>query len=117
MKNKKAIWMILGALLPLCLMLAFLFKPMTMKDLNRKPDFTGVVIEVFDKTITVLVDAGEDELKSSDKMSVSLDAKLKESITHFYVGDQVRVFYDGVIAESYPAQINTVYAIFLISSR
>lgn len=109
--------MILGALLLLCLTLVLLFKPMTMKDINRQPNFTGEVIEVFNETITVSVDAGEDELKSSDKMSVSIDAKLKESVTHFDVGDKVRVFYDGVIAESYPAQINTVYAIFLISSR
>ncbi|NMA23990.1 MAG: hypothetical protein GX938_10855 [Spirochaetales bacterium] len=31
----------------------------------------------------------------------------------FHIGDEVSVYYDGVIAESYPAQINEVYAIFL----
>lgn len=35
----------------------------------------------------------------------------KDSITHF--NDEVIVYYDGNIAESYPLQINTVYAISL----
>jgi len=35
-------------------------------------------------------------------------------MTHFSVGDAVRVYYDGTIAESYPAQVDTVYAIILV---
>ena len=31
----------------------------------------------------------------------------------FNIGDEVIVYYDGNIAESYPLQINTVYAISL----
>ena len=34
-------------------------------------------------------------------------------MTHFNIGDEVVVYYDGNIAESYPMQINTVYAILL----
>ena len=118
MKNKKMSWIILGALLLICLMLAllaYIFKPMTMNDIYSEPNFTGVVTEVFEKAIIVSVNEGEDELKSSDKISVSLDVKLKDSMTHFDVGDKVKIFYDGVIAESYPAQINTVYAILLVN--
>lgn len=115
MKNKKMLWIILGAVLLICLALAYIFKPMTMNDIYSEPNFTGVVTEVFDKAIIVSVDEGEDELKSSDKISVSLDVKLKDSMTHFDVGDKVKVFYDGVIAESYPGQINTVYAILLVN--
>ena len=36
-------------------------------------------------------------------------------MTDFTVGDRVIVYYDGEIAESYPAQVNTVYAIVLTS--
>ena len=113
MKNKKVFGIIIGALVLICLVLAYFFKPMTMNDIYNEPNFTGVVTEVFDKGITVSVDEGEDELKSSDKISVSLNAKLKDSTTNFDVGDKVKVFYDGVIIESYPAQIKTVYAILL----
>lgn len=115
MKNKKMLWIVLGAVLLICLALAYIFKPMTMNDIYSEPNFTGVVDEVLDKAIIVSVDEGEDALKSSDKMSVSLDVKLKDSMTHFNVGDKVKVFYDGVIAESYPAQVNTVYAILLVN--
>ena len=37
----------------------------------------------------------------------------KDSVTNFNIGDEVVVYYDGNIAESYPMQINTVYAITL----
>ena len=30
------------------------------------------------------------------------------------VGDTLEIVYDGVIAESYPAQINTVYSISVV---
>ena len=36
-----------------------------------------------------------------------------DSMTHFSVGDEVVVYFDGNIAESYPMQITTVYAITL----
>ena len=80
----------------------------------NKPNFTGIVTEVYDKAILVSVDETEDEFKSSDKILVSLDVKLKKSMINFEVGDKVKVFYDGSILEIYPASINNVYAIFLI---
>lgn len=115
MKNKKKMGIIFGVVLVVCLVLIYIFKPMTMNDIYSEPNFTGVVTEVADKAIIVSVDEGEDELKSSDKMVVSLDVKLKDSMTYFNVGDKIKVFYDGTIAESYPAQINTVYAILLLN--
>lgn len=44
---------------------------------------------------------------------VSLNVENKDSMTHFNIGDEVVVYYDGYIAESYPMQINKVYAITL----
>lgn len=114
MKNKKLLVAVLVALLPVCLVLAYIFKPMTMNDIYSEPNFAGVVTEVYEKAIVVSVDENEDELKSSDKIRVTLDVKLKDSMTAFEPGDTVKVFYDGTIAESYPAQVNTVYAILLI---
>ena len=34
-------------------------------------------------------------------------------MTHFSIGDEVVVYFDGNIAETYPMQINKVYAITL----
>ena len=44
---------------------------------------------------------------------VSLDVENKDSYTDVSVGDEIIVYYNGEIAESYPLQINTVYAIYL----
>lgn len=117
MKHKKWIWAVLGLFLLVCLLLTFLFRPMTMNDIYNEPNFSGVVLEASEASILVLVDEGEDEIASSDKMTVSLDVKLGDSMTDFSVGNHVKVFYDGTIAESYPAQINNVYAILLVSEE
>lgn len=89
--------------------------PMSMHNIAKEPHFAGTVAEVYDNTILVIVDEGEEVRRSSDLMSVSLNVKLKDSMTHFNVGDRVIAYYNGEIAESYPAQINTVYAIVLSS--
>ncbi|MDR7810234.1 M56 family metallopeptidase [Lacrimispora sp.] len=89
--------------------------PMSMHNIAKEPHFAGTVTEVNDNTILVIVDEGEEVRRNSDLISVSLNVKLKDSITHYNVGDRVIVYYNGEIAESYPAQINTVYAIVLTS--
>lgn len=90
-------------------------RPMSMNNIAKKPHFAGTVTEVFDNAILVIVDEGEDVRRSSDLMNVSLNVELKDSMNHFNVNDKVIVYYNGEIAESYPAQINTVYAIVLTS--
>jgi uncharacterized protein YabE (DUF348 family) len=112
-KQKKVLWIILAVALMLILILAYIFRPMTMNDIYKEPNFKGIVIEVTKNSILVSVNEDEDEFKSSDKISVSLNVKLKDSMTHFNVGDNVSVYYNGVILETYPAQVNEVYAIIL----
>jgi len=85
----------------------------TMNNVYKEPNFEGDVVKVNEGSILVEVDEEEDERRSADLISVSLDVELKDSMTHFEVGDAVKVYYDGSIAESYPAQIHTVYAIML----
>jgi beta-lactamase regulating signal transducer with metallopeptidase domain len=92
-----------------------LIVPMSMNNVDKEPHFAGTVTEVYDNTILVSVNEGEDARKSSNLISVSLNVKLKDSMTDFAVGDKVIVYYNGEIAESYPAQVNTVYAIVLTS--
>lgn len=89
--------------------------PMSMNNVDKEPHFAGTVTEVYDNAILVSVNEGEDARRSSDLISVSLNVKLKDSMIDFTVGDRVVVYYNGEIAESYPAQVNTVYAIVLTS--
>jgi hypothetical protein len=62
-------------------------------NIGNQPNFSGVIVEIYDGSILVLVNEAEDEFK---------------------VGSRVHVFYDGTIAESYPAQINIVYTIIML---
>lgn len=69
------------------------------------PSITGIVKDTTEKVILIENENGE--------YWVSLDVKNKDSMTHFSIGDEVVVYFDGLVAESYPMQINTVYAITL----
>ena len=73
--------------------------------IQNEPNITGMV-----KTITNDAFLMENE---TGEYWVSLKVENKDSMTHFSIGDEVVVYFDGNIAESYPMQINTVYAITL----
>ena len=74
--------------------------------IQNEPSITGLVKDTGDRAILIENDVGE--------YWVSLDVENKDSMTHFSIGDQVAVYFDGNIAESYPMQISTVYAICLL---
>ena len=92
------------------LLLSGCARPMSMDTVGKEPNFAGAR----EGSILVRVNEDEEVCRTSDLVSVSLDAALGDSMTHFSVGDAVRVYYDGTIAESYPAQVDTVYAIILV---
>lgn len=71
----------------------------------NEPNITGVVKEGNEQSILIENENGE--------YWVSLNVENKDSMTHFHIGDEVVIYYNGNIAESYPMQINTVYAITL----
>ena len=73
MKNRKILCSIVAIILILGGVLIYLFKPMTMDELYRKPNFTAVVTEVYDKEILVTVDKDQAEYNSSDKIVVSIN--------------------------------------------
>lgn len=89
--------------------------PTSMDNVVKKPHFAGTVTEVYDNAVLVSVSEGEETPSAGGLIRASLNVKLKDSMTHFTVGDKVTVYYNGEIAESYPAQVNTVYAIVLTS--
>lgn len=73
--------------------------------IQNEPSIQGIVTDTADTAILMENADGE--------YWVSLDVQNGDSMTHFSVGDEVVVYFDGNIAESYPMQITTVYAITL----
>jgi hypothetical protein len=76
------------------------------------PRFRGVVEEVYDKAILVRVNEGEEIRKSSDLIDVSLLNANPDAAGGYSIGDTVCVYFDGVVAESYPAQVSA-YAVLV----
>lgn len=74
--------------------------------IDNEPSIRGSVKETYEGSILIENETGE--------YFVSLDVEYSDSMTDFSVGDEVAVYYDGLIAESYPMQINNVYAIMLL---
>lgn len=79
--------------------------------IENEPSITGIVEEIYDSSIVIYIET--DGYPDGASCSVSLDVENTDSYTNVSVGDEVVVFYNGEIAESYPLQINTVYAILL----
>ena len=71
--------------------------------------FRATVLKTMQSSILVQPSEDSNENKSSDKISVSTkDLSIGFDIVE---GDEIVVYYDGLIAESYPAQIYTTYKI------
>lgn len=85
------------------------------KVIATKPHFRGTVTELSETCMLVEVAEGEEAHKSSDRIWVSLDIELPDGKAQYHVGDEVCVYYDGSIAESYPAQVHKVYAVTIVT--
>lgn len=84
-------------------------------DLIEKVAFNATVIENKGTSLLVNPDEGSSELNSSDKIVVRVpvdNATLKD-LSEFPEGSKVKITYNGMIMESYPAQINA-YDVVLI---
>ena len=72
---------------------------------EEQHEFIGTIIEATDNSIVVEPNAGTNERKSSDKISMKI-TRPTSGVNDFYVkGNKVKITYNGVIMESYPAQI------------
>ena len=65
--------------------------------------FVGIISECEHKSMIVIPNENENEFKSSDKFRI----EYVSGFTSCNVGDKVRITYEGMINESYPAQIGT----------
>lgn len=80
------------------------------------PYFNGTVLEIYKNSVLVKPFEGSEELKSADQITVSCDVISAQEVPKMEVGTSIRIEYDGSIAESYPAQINHVFAIYLVDA-
>lgn len=109
--------LLIGIFIVIGSIFGYITKPLTMNDVfQHKPRLSGTVVEINNDT-SILVKVNEDEsiIKSSNLILVSLDVIMSDVSVNgrdFEIGDEVKVYYDGTVAESYPAQIIEVYAIF-----
>ena len=78
------------------------------------PYFQGKVLEIHENSILVEPLEGEEELKSADRIVVSTDVISVHEVPEMKEGMLIQVVYNGEIAESDPAQINKVFAIYLV---
>ena len=77
---------------------------LNMNNVDKKPSFSGKVLEVHSGYI--LVDG-----ENIGGVNVTRQTVLPEGSPDLSAGDTVTVYYDGNIMESYPAQLGEVYAI------
>ena len=98
-------------LIPLLLSLAFVLTLIgcTSED---KATFQVTILEIQDGYYLAKPVEGSTELNSADRIMVPM-VNINPS-QEPEVGDTLEIVYDGTIAESYPAQINTVYSISVV---
>lgn len=75
----------------------------TEKELDDIRSFEGTIIECEQKSMIVSPNESEEEYKSSDKFRI----EYVNGFNSCHVGDKVKITYEGMINESYPAQIGT----------
>ena len=76
---------------------------------TEQHQFNATILEIYDNHLLVEPCSGMDELKSSDKIEVSIQ-NIDKSI-EWKVGDLAIITYDGIILETYPARLNQVYKV------
>lgn len=80
--------------------------------------FEATVLGVTEHTLLVEPLADEEERKSSDRISVGTDRISEEdslaALAEVREGDVVEIGYDGIIMESYPAQLDGVFSIEIV---
>jgi uncharacterized alpha/beta hydrolase family protein len=113
--NKKFIFLVVLLLLAI-IIIAAVTRLIISQDNIEKVSFNAAVIENNGTSLLVNPAEGSSELNSSDKIVVRVqveNAVLKD-LSEFTVGSKVKITYDGMIMESYPAQINAYSVEFIM---
>ena len=100
--------------LVLCMLIVSLILPGCLNSAQSdEVSFNAIVLENKQTHLLVEPEEGSPELRSADRITISVsEAALLNSqnaeieIADIKAGDRIQVYYNGAIAESYPAQIN-----------
>lgn len=68
-------------------------------------EFVATIIGAYDSYILVEPEEGTNERKSCDKISMGITRPTNGTNDFYVVGNKVKITYNGMIMESYPAQI------------
>ena len=81
------------------------FKEPNYKKAEEQYEFVATIIGVYESSILVEPEEGTNERRSSDKISMSITRTTDGTDDFYVVGNKVKITYNGMIMESYPAQI------------
>ena len=81
--------------------------------------FDATILKVAEGSLLVMPYGGTSEYSSAGEAGIYVSTKLAEGgrMPTIDNGDTVRITYDGLIAETYPTQIFTVYSIDKIETK
>lgn len=103
---------LVSALLLICILNLSACGGKSGKDFDRPDDlyrFEATILEVYDAHFLVKPGKDTQEAKSSDKIVVS--TQNADPNAQWQVGDLIMITYDGIIMETYPAQLHQVYKV------
>ena len=115
--KKPMFWIILISLI-VCIAVGIFFATDPAnddEDRNFNPYFNATVLETGETYVLVEPFEDFDEFKIADKFYVNLDVISTNPVPEMEVGTELRIVYNGKIQENYPAQIDDVFAIYLLS--
>ena len=114
--KKPAFWIVLAAVIAVVVAgVCFLTDPAREPEVpeeNVNVSFDATVLQVQESNVLVAPVEGSAEQSSATQIWVSLDVISSDPVPEMMEGDVIRIVYNGQIAETYPAQINTVFAIY-----
>ena len=122
--KKPAFWIVVAAIVT-CIAVAVCFLTNPKTSANNDPSlpldiqdpnasqFAATILEVHDTYLLVAPESGTRESSSADKIEVSLQNL--ESLPTFQAGYSIMIVYDGLLQETYPARVNTVYRVEIMN--
>ncbi len=87
-------------------------------DVNGQDYFDAVVLDILDGGLSVECTSCESgSISAGSEVTVPLNVVSASGAPDVAVGDSIRVVFDGSVMESYPLQLGTVYAIYLLDEN
>ena len=83
--------------------------------IENRPSVTGIVEEVHENYF-IMYSETADGYPYGSRWAVPLKVEDKDSYTDIVVGDEIVMYYDGMVMEIDPLEVSTVYAIKLKTS-